>query len=57
MKRDDLPTPTPEASAQSAPELSPDRALALNYALGILVDPLPGKAARRCADEDAFGRE
>ncbi|WP_421853009.1 hypothetical protein [Novosphingobium sp.] len=56
MTNNDLPTPASGASAPIAPDLSPDQALALDFALGILVEPLLGEANRRCRDEAAFSQ-
>jgi anti-sigma-K factor RskA len=56
MSNDDLPTPASAAGAPCAADLSPDQALALDFALGILIDPLLGEATRRCGEEAAFGQ-
>lgn len=39
-----------------AADLSPDQALALDFVLGVLVEPLLGEATRRCGEEAAFGQ-
>lgn len=47
----------PHASAAFAlvgGRLSPDQALALDYVLGILMEPLLSEAAQRCVAEEAF---
>ena len=56
MMNNDLPTPVSATDAPPAPELSADQALALDFALGILVDPVLGQAAARWAEEAGFAR-
>ncbi len=55
MNNDDLPEHASHAGSESLQVMSPDQALALDLALGILVEPLLGRAVDRSAHDEAFG--
>ncbi len=54
MNNDDLPEYASSASSEGLRDLSPDQALALDLALGILIEPLLGRAVDRRAHDEAF---
>ncbi|WP_404373766.1 hypothetical protein AB5I39_08660 [Sphingomonas sp. MMS24-J45] len=54
MTNDDLPEHAPRAGWEDKRDLSLDQALALDLALGILVEPEHGHAVERCGGDDAF---
>lgn len=59
MTNTDPPTPRAAPGASPAMDeagLSADQALALDHALGILVEPLLGEVSRRIVQDEAFAR-